>query len=254
MTQNTSDELSAFLGKISEDWRSRVMNNRSRLAGWRLLANAIVLVALAAASACGARLAPLSTATPPAVSVSTATAQPSPPASPSALPAGKSPRPGELSALSDAAIKNATYVLPNVGAVTLKDGGYENKYGAGASQVNTVGFQAAAFGDLHNHGATDAAVILWVNSGGSGVFYYLAALLGAPDGPHQAALQALGDRVKITYLAVTKSDGAIVVNLVVHSPNDPLCCPSQQVTRTYRLDRDTFDTLKLVAEVKAQQE
>jgi hypothetical protein len=166
-----------------------------------------------------------------------------PATSPTAAPSAISTAPSLP--LSEATLKNATYTLPDIGAVQLKDGSFEHKYGEGATQVNKVGYMQAALGDLNGDKADDAAVILWANTGGSGTFIYLVAVVNQNDAPQQVAAQLLGDRVKVQNLAV--QNGQIVINVLIFGPNDPMCCPSQLVIRTYRLEGGA---LKVVSEVK----
>jgi hypothetical protein len=164
---------------------------------------------------------------------------PSPTAAPSAIPTAPS------LPLSEAMLKNATYTLPDIGAAQLKDGSFEHKYGEGATQVNQVGYMQAALGDLNGDKADDAAVALWATTGGSGTFIYLVAMVNQNGVPKQVAAQLLGDRVKVQNLAV--QNGQIVINVLTFGPNDPMCCPSQLVIRTYRLEGGA---LKVVSEVK----
>jgi hypothetical protein len=51
--------------------------------------------------------------------------------------------------------------------------------------------------------------------------------------PHDIAWTQLGDRVQINSLAVEGDE--IVVEMVTHGPEDPMCCPTQQVVQTYAL-------------------
>ena len=147
--------------------------------------------------------------------------------------------------LTEAVLKNAKYELPDIGAAQLKDGSFEHKYGDGATQVNKVGYTQAVLGDLNGDKADDAAVILWANTGGSGTFIYLVAVANQNGAPQQVAAQLLGDRVKVQNLAV--QNGQIVINVLSFGQNDPMCCPSQLVIRTYRLEGGA---LKVVSEVK----
>lgn len=135
--------------------------------------------------------------------------------------------------LTEDMLKNSKYELPDLGAFQLKDGSYEQKYGEGANQVNKVGFERATLGDLNSDGARDAAVVLWWHGGGSGTFVNLVAVVNDNGTPRQVATRSLGDRVQIKSLSI--QDGKIRVDMVAHGPNDPLCCPSQEVTRTYLL-------------------
>jgi len=149
-------------------------------------------------------------------------------------------------AFSENELKNARYTLPDIGEVQLKDGHFEQKYGEGATQLNQVDFQDMALGDLNEDGAPDAAVILAVNTGGSGVFIYLAAVLNQGGNPVQAAVEQLGDRVQINALDI--SQGQIELNFLGFGPNDPMCCPSQVTNRTYVLQNGG---LKMVSESSA---
>jgi hypothetical protein len=156
---------------------------------------------------------------------------------------GQTPDP-DMSSLSENMVRNAQYTLPDVGTFQLKAGSYGQKYGEGATQVSQVIFVTAAFGDLNGDGAQDAAVVLTEQMGGSGSFTYLAAMLNKNGVPKQAAMTQLGDRTQIKSLAVR--DGQVVVDLLTHGPNDPMCCPSQLVTRTYAVAEQA---LKVVGNV-----
>jgi putative hemolysin len=153
--------------------------------------------------------------------------------------------PASSSNLTEAALKNAQYELPDIKTVQLVDGKFESKVGEGATQVNRVELTRVALGDLNGDGAQDGAVILAVNTGGSGTFIYLVALVSRNGAPQQVAAELLGDRVKVQNLAV--KDGQIVLDMLGFVPSDPLCCPSQSVIRTYRLQGDK---LQVVSEVK----
>ncbi len=91
----------------------------------------------------------------------------------------------------------------------------------------------AAFGDLDHDGETDAAVVLAVNTGGSGTFHYLAALLNREGKPLFADAILLGDRVRVK--GVWIHDALVIVEMTAHGSQDPFCCPTQELTRTYRL-------------------
>ena len=123
--------------------------------------------------------------------------------------------------------------MPDLGAIQLVDGAYEDKYGDGATQVNQVGFLSAALGDLNTDAADDAAVVLWMNTGGSGTFIYLAAMVDVGGIPVQADIGMLGDRAQVEQMAI--DSGVITVDILTHGPDDPMCCPSQRVTQTYQL-------------------
>jgi hypothetical protein len=91
----------------------------------------------------------------------------------------------------------------------------------------------AAFGDLNGDGASDAVVLLAENGGGSGVFISLLVMLNQGGLPYQAAAAELGDRVLINGAKI--DSGRVELDMVVHGPNDPSCCPNQAKTQVYRL-------------------
>ena len=148
--------------------------------------------------------------------------------------------------MSETSLKNAEYHLPDVGTFRLHDGTFEHQYGSGATQVNRVGLLQAEPGALDSSGKQGAVVFLWVNTGGSGTFVYIVAMTEQDGQPQQMAVDLLGDRVQVHSTSI--NDGQIVVNVGAFSPSDPLCCPSQQITRTYKLDGNR---LQVVSEVKA---
>jgi hypothetical protein len=137
------------------------------------------------------------------------------------------------------ALKNAVYQGIYDEPVQLTDGKYEGEpFVEGGASRPTVTFhpEAYAFGDLNGDGVDDAAVILIESSGGSGNFRYLAAVINEDGTPVNVATAFVGDREQAQ--AITIEDGVITLQLVAHGPDDPMCCPSQEVTKRYRLQDD----------------
>ncbi len=88
-------------------------------------------------------------------------------------------------------------------------------------------------GDLTADGKSDVAVVLTQNSGGSGTFYYAAALLnnGTPQGQATNSV-LLGDRIVLQNVAVT--NGQMVVNYLDRRSGEPMTtAPSVAVTKTF---------------------
>jgi heat shock protein HslJ len=146
----------------------------------------------------------------------------------------ETPPPAETAPLTEDALSGATYEVEELGTIQLTDGQYRNQYGEGATQVDLVGLEAAALGDLNGDGLDDAAVILWWQSGGTGTFIYLAAVVNEGGAPRQAGIAQLGDRVRIEALSI--DDGEIVIDAIAHGPDDPMCCPTQIVRSGYALE------------------
>ncbi len=136
-------------------------------------------------------------------------------------------------------LANATYLseFGADGTVTLVDGRYEAPAAEGsASDLAVELSEFVSEGDLDGDGVDEAAVVLVSSGGGSGSFYQLAVVAASSDGLVNVATAPLGDRVKI--ISFTVEDGAVAVNMLTQGPDDPMCCPSNEVLRIYRLDGD----------------
>ncbi len=152
-------------------------------------------------------------------------------------------------ALTIEALKNAEYLSewPASGKAKLTDGTYFEAYEPGTSGLHLSLSEHIALGDLNGDGAADAAVVLIANPSGSGTFRHLAAVVNERGQPQHVASAFLGDRVRIESLAI--QDGQIVVQLIGHGPDDPLCCPSQEQTHAFRLEGDTLEPAPLTLEL-----
>ena len=127
------------------------------------------------------------------------------------------------------------------GVVRLEDGEYRAPAAPGsASEIVIEMTEYVAIGELNDlaTGNTEpgAGVILYSSGGGSGTFYELHAMVVRDGEPYDAAWTQLGDRVQITSVSI--ENGKILVDMVTHGPEDPQCCPTQQVVQTYALQGD----------------
>ena len=116
--------------------------------------------------------------------------------------------------------------------VRLANGAFRRSIPGSASEV-LIQLTDATLGDLNGDGVVDAAVILATNGGGSGTFIELGAVLNQGGAPAHVASVLLGDRVRIAALAIDA--GQIVVDMVSHAVDDPLCCPTLEVTQRFAL-------------------
>ena len=141
-------------------------------------------------------------------------------------------------------LRGATYDNVFEEPVTLVDGRFEAEPfapGAATRPVVTLVPGAMAKGDLDGDETDEAVVVLARNSGGSGVFVYLAVVRESRGNPDNIATLSLGDRVRVTALSI--DDGKIIADLVEHGPNDPMCCPTSEVHREWTLqDSDLMET------------
>jgi len=141
--------------------------------------------------------------------------------------------------LSQGELANATYQGIYGEPVTLTDGTYQGEpfvEGGASRPTVTLIPEPVAYGDLDGDGQDDAVVLLAENSGGSGTFVYLAAMVNQNGQPVNVATTLLGDRVQAN--SITILNNQMVVDMVQAGPDDPMCCPSQQVIKTYSLQGD----------------
>jgi heat shock protein HslJ len=197
-----------------------------------VLATLLILVMV---TACAAPT-PMATLVPTATPVPTDTPVPLPMATPTPVP--PTPTSTPVPSLTLEMLQNATYSSEweESGPITLTNGRYEGKpyVEGGASRLIVTFVEPVAFGDLDDDGVEDAAVILAANAGGSGTFISLEAVRNEGGEPAHLSTYLLGDRVRIELLAI--EGGQIVLQMVTHGPNDPMCCPTQLVRNTYALE------------------
>jgi heat shock protein HslJ len=180
------------------------------------------------------------------------------------LPTGED-QPTEVQcSLSLETLQNAEYELPDIeGPFQLTDGKWEGEpFVEGAASRPEVYFipDGYACGDLNDDGNEDATAVLVSMFGGSGSFYYVEAVLNENGEPDDTASVFLGDRLKLE--SITIEDGTITVKMVTHGPDDPMCCPTQEATKAYRLEGDELieveseaaDTVEAAGETAAASE
>jgi heat shock protein HslJ len=127
------------------------------------------------------------------------------------------------------------------GAVTLRNGEYREPAAPGSAAATVVRLtDRCAFGTVN--GRDVAAVVLITKSGGSGTFFDLALLVKGEGGWINVDTYFLGDRVKVH--SVGMGNNQIFVAMTMHGPGDALCCPTQEMTRSFMIQAD-----RLIAQV-----
>lgn len=202
-----------------------------------------ILVLICTLTACGVKPRP----TPDLAGMvsATLTAMPTPTPAPSATPtptvestptSAPTYSPGAKALPADL-LRNGTYTSLDWGEYKLTDGLFyrtpplpqESPDAYTTRMLDTI-----LYGDVNLDGMEDAVVILATQSGGTGHFIEMAVVLDQDGKPVNAATQFLGDRVVVESGSI--QDGLVTLNMRVQGPNDGLCCPSQQVTWTFRLE------------------
>lgn len=131
-------------------------------------------------------------------------------------------------------LKDATYDIGMEGiTIDLVDGEYEEHDPESMAYMGVWLTDDLAFGDLDNNGSTDAAAVLGWTGGGSGSFFFLTAITDKNSDPINVGNQALGDRVDVKSIEISK--GIVSITMLRHAPEDPMCCPTQRVTRIFHL-------------------
>jgi heat shock protein HslJ len=142
--------------------------------------------------------------------------------------------------LTEEALRNAEYrsEWTEDGMAQLVNGEYRKPIMEGSATEIVIRLVSVALGDLNGDGVADAAVVLVTDPGGSGTFYDLVTVLNRDGKPEHVATVSLGDRAEIQTLSA--ESGQIVVRMITHGPNDPMCCPTQEVKQIYALQGDTL--------------
>lgn len=127
---------------------------------------------------------------------------------------------------------NATYTIDGR-PITLSNGRAEQPAAPGsATKIVTRLADKQAVGDVNGDRRPDAALVLIHDPGGSGTFYYIAAVLN-DGGPGKATdAKLLGDRIVVEKISIV--DGRIVVEYLTRRDGEPLAAtPSIKVTKAF---------------------
>lgn len=111
--------------------------------------------------------------------------------------------------------------------VTLSGGRYEGEpyvEGGASRPVVTLLGDPRAKSDVDGDGVDDVAVVLALNTGGSGSFMHLALVTSQNGNVDNPAAVLLGDRVRVTAIEIVA--GEIRTELLDFAPGDAMCCPT----------------------------
>ena len=148
-----------------------------------------------------------------------------------AAPAG---RPGL--ALGPAALAEGTYIVSIPGGldtVALAGGRHRDE----TTGVESVLLPLAAWGDLYGDDRREVAAVIVTRIPGRGALNEMVVVADGGGRPVQIAHEYLGDRVDVEGLAV--ADRSVAVQMQVHGPDDPACCPTQRVSRRFTIQGRT---------------
>lgn len=132
--------------------------------------------------------------------------------------------------------KNATYTIDGE-KVTLVDGTAEQEVAPGSASKNIIKyFGNKAVGDLDGDGKDDTAFLLSEETGGTGIFYYVAVFLGKNTGTNAIFI---GDRIAPQTTEIR--DGKVIVNYADRARGEPMVTePSVGVSKYFMVDGITL--------------
>ncbi|MFH0806133.1 MAG: Gmad2 immunoglobulin-like domain-containing protein [Candidatus Brennerbacteria bacterium] len=125
---------------------------------------------------------------------------------------------------------NATYNIDGT-RVTLVNGSASQPIaGESASMFEVQTFEAPERGDLDFDGDEDAALLLVVNSGGTGTFYYVVAAVNDNGTTKGTNAILLGDRIAPQTMEI--KNGVVIANYADRAPDEPFTArPSVGVSK-----------------------
>ncbi|MDD2646603.1 MAG: hypothetical protein PHV78_02020 [Patescibacteria group bacterium] len=155
-----------------------------------------------------------------------------------------SSRPAELSERENITFdpRNCTYMIDEK-VIVLKNGYSEEIIPGSSAKLITKYFGNTVSGDFNGDGLTDEAFLLTQESGGSGVFYYVAVALRVQNGPSGLNAIFLGDR--IAPQTTNFQDNEIIVNYADRQSGEPMTTsPSVGISRYFKVDSDRLVEIK----------
>jgi len=143
---------------------------------------------------------------------------------------------GVTSSVSPPDPSNATFKIER-DTVALVNGRAERDAAPGsATKVTTTLADPRVSGDVDGDGRPDTVVVLIYQPGGSGTFFYVAALLNLTGGVTTTPAVLLGDRIKVT--GVRLDGRTIVIDVLDRTTGQPLSeSPSVASTKRFVVDR-----------------
>jgi len=139
-------------------------------------------------------------------------------------------------------LKDATYSGVEDQPVTLSQGRWEGSpYVEGGAARPAVGLvdDFLLQGDLDADGQKELVVLLWKSAGGTGSDTFIAVMKPENGEYVNISTAKLGDRVKLRGGRI--DSGRIMLDVLQHDADDPMCCPSELAERTWSLDNGQLE-------------
>jgi hypothetical protein len=152
-----------------------------------------------------------------------------------------SPIPASQTALPDYVerVRNAQYQLgipDTLRVVQLVDGKFEERTAGSGEFISVSMTDFATRGDLTGDGEDEVAALVTENYGGSGSFVFLVVYADVDGELSFQTSLLVDDRPQSHTLSIDENE--IFLDMVTHSVDDPMCCPTLRTTRHFRfIDR-----------------
>jgi len=131
--------------------------------------------------------------------------------------------------------RNAAYVIEGEETALINGRAETQAVEDSASKVITQYFGNDVKADFNGDRINDMAFLLTQNSGGSGTFYYVAAIISQDNNYRGVNTILLGDR--IAPQTTEFQNGEIIVNYADRKPGEPMTAiPSVGVSRYFKID------------------
>jgi hypothetical protein len=162
---------------------------------------------------------------------------PDPVFEPTALPETPTPAPDYVTR-----IRNAEYQLgltDGLRIVQLTDGRFEQGTSGGEDYISVNVTDFTARGDLNGDGFDEYAAMIAENYGGTGTFVFLAVFTDAGGELKYQTSVLVDDRPLLNELSIDK--GEVFLGATTHRSDEPMCCPTLQTARHYKLINNQLD-------------
>lgn len=137
--------------------------------------------------------------------------------------------------------RNASFLFED-GEVTLKNGRND---GDDSSFIPTETYLTGepAYGDINSDKKNDTVVLLVQNSGGSGVFVYIAGYVSGNVAYKGSNAVFVGDRISPTQVTIDDK-GVIKLSYLDRAPNDPMSeTPTIPKTKSFKYSAGTLEEI-----------
>jgi hypothetical protein len=110
-------------------------------------------------------------------------------------------------------------------------------------KLETTTFDKPAIGDLNKDNKNDSAILLTQDSGGTGLFYYLVAIINDVGVVKNTNSIFIGDRIEPVSLSI--KDGKVELNYIDRNQDDPMTAdPTVKIKKLFEVKGGVLSEVK----------